>query len=104
MHARVIGIDKSHTAVDALIGKGKHRIGRHVETDHLHGRERPDAAHGCPDSRFDGNFFIRSPFGVDFIIPGYVFQDFCTRRARVSRCKADACFIEPAGNRFITRK
>ena len=80
------------TAVDASVGVGEHRVGRHVEPHVFHGRERPGSGHGSTACHFDRNLLVRSPFRVHFLVRRKVLQDLRGRSARIGGGHVKPCF------------
>ena len=101
VHARIVGGDEDHAAVDAHVGVGEDRVGSHVQTDMLHRGHRAHAAHRRADRRLHGDFLVRRPFGVDFFVCSRVFQDLRAGRARIGRSERHARLPGAARDGFV---
>ena len=90
-----------HAAVASDIGEGIQGISRNVETDHLHGAERPDAADGSADRDLRSNFLIWRPLCVNFGILHQFLADLCAGRSGIGGRDFAAGFPHASGNRSI---
>ncbi len=98
----VVGGNQHQSAGDAGIGDGEQGVGRHVDTDMLHGRQGTGAGHGGPDGVFHGHLLVGGPFALDSAgVQGGVFKDFRAGRAGIGGGVGDAGLKGSAGNRFV---
>jgi len=97
----LVSRDDDRAGVDPDVGEGEEGVGSHIQTNVLHGRDRTRAGDRGADDRFEGNFFVGSPLGVNFGIGCDVFKDFCAGRARVGSGETHASFPGAAGDGFI---
>ncbi len=60
-HARIVGRNDQQRSARARVGRGKKRIGGHVQADVLHGDQGRRASHGHAQSDLQGHLFVGSP-------------------------------------------
>ena len=104
MHTRIVCNCADHAAVHSDIGCGIKRVGGDVQTDVLHCTERSRPAEGGTEGDLEGDFFVRRPFGIYFIVFAGGFGDLGAGSSGVSRNNAHARLIKPAGDCFVPQK
>ena len=100
-HAGFVRGNDDRAAVDAGIGKGEQRVGRHVQTHVLHGANGAAAGNGRADRALQGHFFIGRPFRVDFFHLGEIFQYLRTGRAGIGGGEMNAGLPGAPGDGLI---
>ena len=100
-HAGLVRGDDDSAAVDPGIGKGEQRIGRHVQTNVLHGTDGAAAGNRRADGALQGHLFVGRPFRVDFFHLGEVFQYLRTWSAGIGRGEMNAGLPGAPGDGLI---
>ena len=105
VHAGVVCRDDHEAAVDAVVGRGKQRIGGHVQTDVLHCAEAAHPADGSAVGDLGGDLFIRRPFAVQgVLILGQRFKNLRTGSAGICRTDLDPGLVGASGDGFVAGK
>jgi len=104
VHAGVIRGNDDQAGFDAGDCYVEEGIGRYVQSDMLHRRQRPSAIVGRPDGHINSYFLIRRPFGVHTRICGQILQDFRAWSAGIGRGYRRSSLPRAARNCFIARQ
>ena len=104
VHSGIVGGNDDDAALCAGVGEREQRVGGDVETDVLHRDDGAPAGEGRAGGDFEGNFFVRCPFGEDFVVPRDGFEDLGAGRAGIGRGE-DAAGLECAArDRLVSRQ
>ena len=103
MHTGIVRNDDHHAGIDARIGRGEQRVGRHVQADMLHAAEAARSGDRRAERRFHGDLFIRRPFAVDLVVLRGALRHFCARRAGIAGRDTTAALVQSARDCLISQ-
>ena len=102
VHAGIVRNADDHTGVDARVGHGEQRVGGDVQSDMLHTAGGALASESRAECGFHCDLFIGRPFAVDVVILCEFLGDLRAGCARIAGDDRAACFVQSAGNRFVS--
>ncbi|OQB56713.1 MAG: hypothetical protein BWX99_00498 [Deltaproteobacteria bacterium ADurb.Bin151] len=102
VHRGIIGTDDYQRSLNARVADGKNRVGGNIDTDMFHYSQCFCTTQGSSDCNLHGDLFIGGPFGINSIIFDKFFHDLRAGSSGISCGKSHTCFINTAGNGFVT--
>ena len=98
----IVRADDNQPSLSAGVTQGKKRISGNINAHMFHYDKGACSTQSRSYPHLKGHFLIRSPLGVNSLIPGKLLQYFCTRGSRIGRSKGNAMLICPPRYRLIS--